>query len=278
MLRGALGASLRRGLCMTRARDCAACILARDCLFPRIFSPLPGAKAAPPFCLVPDENPKSRYEAGEIFEFSLKLFAYGVEYLPFFIQAYRMAGENGLGSTGEPGKFVIERVMSQGQSIYDPQSDNLSKPAVLELPDCEEPAPRSGQRGVILRLCTPLRHKADNRISANLEFGDLFHLILRRIRALYLLEGRQWAMARDKYELLSRSAAAIRIDGNNLHWQDWTRYSSRQKSYMQFGGLTGEIIYQGNAGPFASLLRLGQLAHIGKQTSFGLGRIVAEYF
>lgn len=278
MLRGALGASLRKGLCMTRAKECPACILARDCLFPRLFSPLPAAKAPPPFCVVPDMDAKSRYDASETFGFSLKLFATGVDYLPFFIQAWRMAGESGLGSQSEPGKFSIEKVTSQDTLIYDPQSDNLETPQALELPDCETIPQDTGKTGLVLRLQAPLRHKAGNHFSASLEFGDLFHLILRRIKALYLLEGRQWTLAREQYELLRKNAAAIRVTANNLHWQDWTRYSSRQKSYMQFGGLTGEITYGGNVGPFANLLRLAQLAHIGKQTSFGLGRVMPEYF
>lgn len=278
MLRGALGASLRKGLCMTRARDCAACILAKDCLFPRLFSPLPGAEAPPPFCLEPDMDAKASYKAGESFEFALRLFAYGVDYLPFFIQAWRMAGENGLGSRREPGQFVIEEVSSKDQVIYTAQSDNLSQPQSLDLPDCEEAAENAGQQGVGLRLLTPLRHKADNHFSASLEFVDLLHLILRRIRALYVLEGRKWALAREQYELLRQKAASIRIAANNLRWHDWTRYSSRQKAYMQFGGLAGEISYLGDVGPFANFLSLAAIAHIGKQTSFGLGRIGTEYF
>lgn len=58
-----------------------------------------------------------------------------------------------------------------------------------------------------------------------------------------------------------------------LEWQDWARYSSRQKTRMQVGGLMGSITLSG--GDLASwwpLLWLCQWLHLGKFTSMGLGR------
>lgn len=220
---------------------------------------------------------RSKYEAGENFTFNLKLFCYGVEYLPFFIQSFRMAGEQGMGNPHLPGKFVIEQIISQGQSIYDAANDNLAIPELCSLSDSFDMSHDHCNSGLVLRLCTPLRHKSDNRFSASLEFTELFHLILRRVKALCLCADTQWNLAPEWYAKLRTAADEISITQNKLIWHDWTRYSSRQEAFMKFGGLLGTITYAGNVAIFQKLLQFAQITHIGKQTSFGLGRLELEY-
>jgi CRISPR/Cas system endoribonuclease Cas6 (RAMP superfamily) len=41
---------------------------------------------------------------------------------------------------------------------------------------------------------------------------------------------------------------------------------------MRFGGLLGSITYEGRFEESLPLLRLGEYIHIGKNTTFGLGR------
>jgi CRISPR/Cas system endoribonuclease Cas6 (RAMP superfamily) len=41
---------------------------------------------------------------------------------------------------------------------------------------------------------------------------------------------------------------------------------------MKFGGLLGEIRFQGNLQPFIPYLQMGEWCHIGGKTSFGLGK------
>jgi CRISPR/Cas system endoribonuclease Cas6 (RAMP superfamily) len=57
-----------------------------------------------------------------------------------------------------------------------------------------------------------------------------------------------------------------------LHWHEWTRFSSRQDTRMQMGGLLGDLTLGGPGLPtFWSSLWYGQWVHVGKGTSFGLG-------
>lgn len=274
MLRGCLGTHLRNGLCMTRSKDCGICILGKNCIFPRIFNPAPfkGLPIPPPFCIEPDLSEKTVWETGETFAFNLKLFSYGTDYLPFFVQAFRMAGEKGIGSPDRRGGFTIEKIISAGKNIYNAGEDNLVLPEAEILPDPEECSYETGISRQALHLLTPLRYKNENRFSAALEFTSLFHLILRRIRSLYLCEGISWEMEAEKYRDLNDAAAKVRIARNSLRWHDWTRYSSRQDTRMKLGGLVGEIAYCGELSGFSNILRFAQIAHIGKQTSFGLGR------
>ncbi len=41
---------------------------------------------------------------------------------------------------------------------------------------------------------------------------------------------------------------------------------------MSLGGVTGTISYEGDITDFVLLLRLGEYMHVGKGTSFGLGK------
>ncbi len=38
------------------------------------------------------------------------------------------------------------------------------------------------------------------------------------------------------------------------------------------GGFVGEVTFAGNIGPFIPLIKVGEILHVGKGTSFGLGR------
>ncbi|RLB08587.1 MAG: CRISPR-associated protein Cas6, partial [Deltaproteobacteria bacterium] len=51
------------------------------------------------------------------------------------------------------------------------------------------------------------------------------------------------------------------------------RYSNRQESKMFMGGIIGSITYEGELDEFYPLLKFCQEVHIGKATSFGLGKI-----
>lgn len=70
---------------------------------------------------------------------------------------------------------------------------------------------------------------------------------------------------------LAQQAATI-VSEKNLHWRDWTRYSSRQQQKMALGGVVGNWKLSGDLTLFMPFLHLGQWLHVGKEATFGLGR------
>nr|WP_243385246.1 CRISPR system precrRNA processing endoribonuclease RAMP protein Cas6 [Caviibacterium pharyngocola] len=61
-------------------------------------------------------------------------------------------------------------------------------------------------------------------------------------------------------------------DQKQLRWQDWTRYSYRQKQKMKLGGVVGSWQLSNVPAEWVKLLYLGQWLHCGKNATFGLGR------
>ncbi|TMA55202.1 MAG: CRISPR system precrRNA processing endoribonuclease RAMP protein Cas6, partial [Deltaproteobacteria bacterium] len=72
------------------------------------------------------------------------------------------------------------------------------------------------------------------------------------------------------------AAEQIETATSDLRWYDWERYSARQDVRMKLGGFVGRVTYRGDLQPFLPLLRLGEVVHVGKGTSFGLGKYVLE--
>lgn len=81
-------------------------------------------------------------------------------------------------------------------------------------------------------------------------------------------------------QALLEQAKEVTVRSHDLLWDDWARYSGRQKEWMQFGGLLGSVTYEGELSPFMPWLALGEWLHVGGKTSFGLGkyRIVLEEY
>lgn len=280
MLRGILGSHLRRAVCMIQKSDCTQCLLGKTCIFPRLFTaasaPQDGCTAPllpPPFCIVPSADKKTFFEKGELFSFTLKLFSYAVEYLPYFIHALTLAGQRGMGKGSEhgAGMFSIEEVRHGDSQLYDARNEHLAPCAGqdLKIPVLGQDM---GTASLACHFITPLRFKAANRLSSELDFSTLFRLILRRIRSLSALEGQSYRLPDDMFSMIFQCAESIRVEENSLRWEDWSRYSGRQQAVMQFGGLTGRIVYRGPVHAFTDYLDFAHHVHIGKQTSFGLGQ------
>ena len=124
-LRGGFGNAFRRAVCVTRKRDCDSCILRDNCVYSYVFeTPVPeGAevlkkmpRAPHPFVLEPPLDDKRRYEPGEALEFGIILLGRGIQYLPYFILAFEMLGDLGLGRN--KGKFSVAEVKNKGKIIY----------------------------------------------------------------------------------------------------------------------------------------------------------------
>jgi len=71
----------------------------------------------------------------------------------------------------------------------------------------------------------------------------LFSVLMRRISMLQTFHTDQPLQL--DFKALSAAAREVEVLNNSLRWQDWSRYSSRQKTPLKMGGLVGEVTLDG---------------------------------
>ncbi len=277
--RGLLGHGLRRTACVTRAPSCEGCLLIHGCVYSQLFETPPppgldlrGFSSVPhPFVLNIDPKAPRQYQPGEALGLGITLMGPAIPQVPYLIHALGWAGQRGVGPgqgalaletverEGVPGGGCWERVYDAAQGAY--------------LQRWPEPlAPPEAPEQVRIRLITPLRIKRDGHFVVPREFAlaDLLrHLYNRLQRLAVLYGGHPESFSPHRGPDLTQGLAVIDAD---LYWHDWTRYSSRQDTLMQMGGLLGDLRV---AGPLLAdvwpALWVGQWTHLGKGTAFGLG-------
>ena len=284
VIRGALGASLKRVSCALRHQSCDTCILRERCIYVSFFERLPPVPGSPkwlnvrpsPFVLEPPDTERQDFNPDTRFSFNILLFGKANESLPYLIYAIERMGRHGLGRAldgGDRGRFTLEAVVHEGRSIYTAKEGRLYQPESLtELvpPDLSSSYPPLTFTKASVRLCTPLRLKSGNKFQDQLPFSSLVRAALRRISSLEATYGEGEPDL--PYRELAAMAESVKVADKDLRWQDWHRYSSRQKASMRLGGMVGTICYEGeNLGVFMPLLRYVEQVHLGKQTTFGLG-------
>lgn len=271
--RGAFGSALKRVVCALKRQDCDSCLLASRCVYAFFFEKKDGHPH--PFLIEPPLTIKTHFEPGVPFEFNLLLFGRALDYLPYCIYAFEQVGQIGIGKriNGKRAGFVLKAVASNGNIIYTSSDRRLIKADFASKFTLQSPP--AGIKCITVHLKTPLRVKHENHLKAELPFHVLIRAALRRIASLFACYG-PGEPALD-YKGLVKRAQAIETTESNLRWFDWQRYSNRQEVRMLLGGMVGSVSYQGDVGEFLPLLRIGEEAHLGKQTTFGLGKITIEF-
>jgi CRISPR-associated endoribonuclease Cas6 len=282
-LRGGFGQALKQVACALKRQDCKTCLLRDRCVYLYLFETPPPADtemmrlypAAPhPFVIEPPLSAALIVPAGEILEFGLVLVGNALDYLPYFVYAFICLGEKGLGRSR--GKFRLEDIFhftgNESTSIYDSRDQSLrhSVPFIIREHIMNQIQEHNRTKHLSFHFLSPTRIKFNGHLVEQPEFHQIVRSLLRRISSLsYFHCGQRLDL--DFRELIQQAQSVIKVL-SDCHWEDWERYSSRQKNKMSLGGFVGTVCYSGNFSPFIELLCLGELVHVGKAASFGLGR------
>ncbi|MGB8657438.1 MAG: CRISPR system precrRNA processing endoribonuclease RAMP protein Cas6 [Candidatus Zixiibacteriota bacterium] len=226
-----------------------------------------------PFIIVPPLEKKRYYEAGEKLNFGLVLVGKAIEYLPYFIFTFQELGNIGIGK--KKGKFSLSKVHGSDSNDQETIIYDAGQSKIVNLPQVKFPfRENNGQRNeqqLTLNFLTPVRVKYEGSLGTQLDFHVLIRNLLRRISTLAYFHCDEDQSSID-FKGLIQKAKEIRIARNGLRWYEWERYSARQDTRMNMGGFVGKITYEGNLSEFIPFIEAGELVHVGKGTSFGLGK------
>ena len=284
--RGVFGRALKQVVCALKREECSQCLLKQKCVYALVFETSEAVKmpdgsriASPPhpFVIEPPLTTETDFPAGSSFDFSLLLFGKANQNLPYFIYAFDQMGKIGIGKkiNGKRGRFSLKEVTYGNQTVYSDIDQKLSKIDSLEIlsvsdsRDCPD-----SDFCLKIVLETPLRLKFENRLKADLPFHVLVRAMLRRISSLLNCHGD--GEPHLDYRGLVKRAETVRLVDTDLSWFDWRRYSHRQDKSMLMGGMVGSVTYEGKIGEYMPLIEFCSKVHLGKQTSFGLGKIKTE--
>lgn len=292
MLRGAFGHALKHTVCVMKSRQtCLDCMLRAQCVYTRIFETfiegepppfLKGLQTAPNPFIIDAFDLKTEFKAGDKFAFTMTLPGKTCELYPYIIFSVAAMAESGLAAARHP--FHLQQVYwyrrpvddisshsPDERLLYTGETQCLCETAVpaIQPPDGPLDSP------LTLRFLTPTRLKFGDKYDMNFNFRMLAFKMLRRVLELAHFHAPSSGLDWEFNHYLAQ-ANDVRITRRNLTWEDWRRYSNRQKREMEMGGFIGDIQLQGDLQPFAKLIRLSELLHIGKGTSFGMGKVRGE--
>lgn len=175
------------------------------------------------------------------FDFTILLFGEATRHAPYVVAAIsKMIEECGIGANRVRG--TIKSIACDGPKVWQ-----------------EKPyAPN-----VLIELVTPLRIKHNNLFVR--DEIDWHGFVTSMARRLGEVQG-------TPTHKLSFEPSLARLE-QHVRFEDFARFSNRQKTKMLFGGLLGTIRAYGIDAESYRLLRLAELIGVGKSTVFGLGKI-----
>lgn len=288
-LRGGFGNSFRKICCVMQQPDCRGCALNQSCAYSYIFeTPHPAnlpidhqaANLPHPFVIEPPEIEKQEFAAGETLKFGLVLVGKGIPYFPYFVLAFDQLGRMGLGRAR--GRYRLAEVLSfndlQRQEpvpVYNGGTQVITGNfKIWQLNDLHALAAKMNPPELQIEFVTPTRILQQNKLINTLPFDLLIRTLLRRSSLLAQIHGQSgWELP---FQEIIDQAARVPVAACRFHWLDWERYSNRQQQRMNFGGFVGSVTYSDGFGPFLPLILLGQFLHVGKNTTFGLGKYLVR--
>lgn len=284
VLRGAFGSVFKQICCGSACSNCSASPLRDQCAYASIFEPAPPRHSERlstfqdiprPFVFRPPADVKNRYERGDLFEFELLLFGSALQYLPYFIVAFRELSERGFG-IGR-GRCTLKSVMALGAGtdcpvaeVYTHESQSVRAPAsTLQAADIMQVAPTAARR-IQVEYLTPTHIKHQGGTVETPEFHHLIKRLRDRINALACFYC--GTVLDVDFAEFGRRAESVKTDEVKIRWVSRERFSTRTKQTHPIGGFVGEAIYSGDIAEFVPLLRLGEWVHVGKHAVWGNGR------
>jgi hypothetical protein len=298
-LRGGYGFGLLAQLCRRdEPLSCATQPQLCECDYLRLFRPsrenlnvkpvgaplgnqenLPAA-----FVLDPPDQRTHPYQAGERMLFEIIGIGPMCDYLPQSIKAFEEFGK--VGFILDPIRrahfrlVTVRDLLSGNRVVYDSGKllPIISKDIAEAISGAAEFA---NEIGITFRTPTRIenqharRKDSETGLAIFSDFYDLVYNAAHRVAGLWQIYGDSWPGAAEFYhwrERLLKLSRNITTIHNDLRMMRLSGYSNLQEAPKRLDGFVGSMRFAGDFSPFIQLLRIGELVHVGAETTCGLGQ------
>ena len=265
---------LRRMSCHPDCPGATRCELQHSCPYAALFEPRPPANALAlrnyeaiprPFVFRPPLEETTVYK--QPFEFTLVLAGKAVDYLPHVVTSFAQLASEGFGLNRAPVNLEKIEQVNPAKLIYEGTS------GVMHQPVPPSPIPLTPEvNRIAIHFLTPTHLVFQEQTVREPEFHHLIRRLRDRLNTLAVFYG-DGPLDLD-FAGVAERAQAVRCVSRDIQWEDRSRVSSKPGKRGQrhtLGGFTGVCGYEGDLTEFMPLLRLGELAHVGKHAAWGNG-------
>lgn len=248
-LRGAFGMSLKDVTCINPTLNCEGCFAKDSCLYFDFFEKKNSAHS---YRFDFELNPR-------FYDFTLYLFEDATKELSNVLEALELMLTK-YGLTYKREKFKIAKVLCNDIDIYIDGKFDISDIKALEFKKSID------SQNIELEFKTPLRMKHKGKILKEEPSLDML---------LYSIHNRLKEIKKEPREKLSFKPRYKELE-SSIKFSDQTRLSNRQKTKLQMGGIVGNIKYDDIDKNSLNYLNLAEIIGLGKQTVFGMGKILIK--
>ncbi|WP_116644779.1 CRISPR system precrRNA processing endoribonuclease RAMP protein Cas6 [Salinivibrio sp. HTSP] len=222
-----------------------------------------------PYIICPNEDHKTHWRKGELYHFDITLFGHATQLVDALFKALKYGESLGMGPQRTPFRVL---------SVASMTPTGLRSGVVpLSLADWLAVAPVSqfdtAEKELAITCLTPTRLKRNGKV-CHQSLPDLGEWVQQILRRLVLLS-RFWVNDDQRlFDALYQNQPRIGPHqvSSDCYFEDWQRFSHKNKEFLPFGGLKGQVSFCGDIAHVIPLLTLGQALHIGGKTTFGLGK------
>ena len=275
-IRGGFGYVFKNTVCINTGEQCDRCESKYNCVYQYIFETIPPQNAEKmkkynhiphPFVLYLLKNEKTEIS------FGLKLFGKSIKYLPYFILSFLRLGKAGLGK--ERSRFVIDKVidLSTGKALFEDGdiTANIAGTSTYEYPSNKPPA---DLKAIKITLKSPLSIRNNGKALREIEPESFMITLVRRLGNITYFHTDTTPDL--DFRDIKEKANALSVENLRIQTITRDRFSTRQKNRIDMFALEGSFTLKGDLTPFYDYLKLGEIIHVGRGTSFGQGRFEME--
>jgi hypothetical protein len=236
------------------------------------------------FVLDPPDPKTHPYHAGDRMQFEIIALGPMCDYLPHSIKAFEEFGK--VGFILDPRRrahfrlVTVRGMLGEGRIVYN--SGELLPIVSLDIAEAVSGTTEWASE-IVLAFRTPTRIENQNARRKDRETGlaifndfyDVVYNVANRVAGLRQMYGENWPGPAEFYrwrERLLKLSRQVTTVHNDLKMVRLSGYSNLQEASKRLDGFVGSMRFAGDFSPFEELLRVGEIVHIGTETTCGLGQ------